>query len=69
MFAALKWGILGSWRPNMARDMKKKLKICYFKKLQMLQFFAFMKFKLKRMRQLLCFLSEKLLIVAKKLRK
>ena len=66
MFLALILGIVHSCRSNVTLDMIKKLKNWFFKKFQILQFFAFMKFRLKRMRQLHCFLSEKLLLVAKK---
>ena len=47
MYLALIWGIVHSCRSNMIRDMMKKLKTLYFKKCQILQFSAFIKFASK----------------------
>ena len=48
MSLALIWGILHSCRSNMIGDIMKNLKNWYFKKCQILQFFAFIKFASKK---------------------
>ena len=58
MSLALIWGIVHSCRSNMIRDMMKNLKNWYFKKCQILQFSAFIKFASKNETTLLLPISS-----------